>query len=469
MANGIPESELQAIVAIIARHPEGVAMQAISTALNNGTPRRTLQYRLNHLVKKGRLVKTGEKRGVLYLAPTQALSVGSVVIREPGATYQCPSEGEIPLSPEGKKVQAYVCQALSARKPVGYDHAFLDTYRPNESRYLTLEESAYLKHIGAPTQTEQPAGTYARQLLSRLLIDLSWNSSRLEGNTYSLLDTRRLIDFGEAAGGKRHLESQMILNHKYAIEFLVDSAEALDFNRHIVLNLHALLADNLLADPSANGRVRSIEVGIAQSTFIPLAVSQLVDDYFNQVLATAAAINDPFEQAFFVMVHLPYLQPFDDVNKRVSRLAANIPLIRENLTPLAFTDVPTQLYTEAILGVYELNNIALLKDIFLWSYERSVDRYTAVRQSLGQPDAFRLTHHEALRQVIKEVLLGAMNKREAYAYIRQWAEQKMQAQDQERFREMTESELLSLHEGNFARYQIKPSEFNAWQCVWRAE
>jgi Fic family protein len=80
--------------------------------------------------------------------------------------------------------------------------------------------------------------------------------------------------------------------------------------------------------------------------------------------ALCSIINDPFEQAFFVMVQLPYLQPFDDVNKRLSRLAANIPLIKRNLAPLSFTDVPRQIYTEAVLGVYELNKIDLLKEVF---------------------------------------------------------------------------------------------------------
>ena len=92
------------------------------------------------------------------------------------------------------------------------------------------------------------------------------------------------------------------------------------------------------------------------------------------------------------MVQLPYLQPFDDVNKRVSHLAANIPLIKTNLAPLSFTDVPIKTYREAMLGVYELKRIDLLKDVFIWAYERSASRYAAVRQSLGDPDPFRLKH-----------------------------------------------------------------------------
>jgi hypothetical protein len=313
---------------------------------------------------------------------------------------------------------------------------------------------------------DQPAGTYAKQILNRLLIDLSWNSSRLEGNTYSLLDTKRLIDFGQEAEGKERLEAQMILNHKDAIEFLVSSAEDIGFNRYTVLNLHALLANNLLADPTAQGRLRHIAVGIEKSAYHPLEVPQLIEECFDQLLATATAIKDPFEQAFFVMVQLPYLQPFDDVNKRVSRLAANIPLVKGNLSPLAFTDVPRSTYTEAMLGVYELNKIDLLKDVFVWAYERSAARYAAVRQSLGEPDPFRLRHRAALREIIGEIVRGRMDKKAAAARVAEWAQGKIDAGERDRFREIAEGELFGLHEGNFARYQIRPSEFEAWQKLW---
>ena len=230
------------------------------------------------------------------------------------------------------------------------------------------------------------------------------NSSRLEGNTYSLIDTKRLVEFGQKAEGREYFEAQMILNHKAAIEFLVSSVEEIAFNRYTILNLHALLANNLLNDPTAPGRLRRIPVGIEKSVYYPPETSQLIEECFNQLLATAAAIRDPFEQAFFIMAQLPYLQPFDDVNKRVSRVAANISLIKSNLSPLSFTDVPREIYTDAMLGVYELNKLDLLKEVFIWAYERSAARYTAVRQSLGEPDLFRLRHYSALREIIAEIV-----------------------------------------------------------------
>jgi hypothetical protein len=239
---------------------------------------------------------------------------------------------------------------------VGYNRAFLDDYRPNDTFYLSPDTRQRLLECGRSPDGERPAGTYARQIFNRLLNDLSWNSSRLEGNTYSLLETERLLELGETAEGKDVLEIQMILNHKAAIELLVEQAEEVGFNRYTILNLHALLSDNLLGNPQACGRLRTIGFGIGGTVYYPLEVPQLIEECFQQVLDTAAAVKDPFEQAFFVMVHLPYLQPFEDVNRRVSRLAANLPLIRLNLCPLSFVDVPERAYVEGVLGF--MNSIA---------------------------------------------------------------------------------------------------------------
>jgi hypothetical protein len=453
VARPIPEADLEAIEAAVAQHAGGASAAQIAAALANPGARRTLQYRLRALVDAGRLRLTGDGRAARY-------HLGGEAIPEPGA------EDVVPLSPEGQALLAYVRQPVAARQPVGYDRAFLDGYRPTETFYLTEAHRAHLATIGKPQIEAAAAGTYAKQILNRLLIDLAWNSSRLEGNTYSLLDTRRLLDFGEAAEGRGQLEAQMILNHKDAIEFLVANADDIGFNRYTILNLHALLANNLLADPAAVGRLRHIIVGIDGSAFHPLEVPGLIEECFDQLLATAAAINDPFEQAFFVMVQLPYLQPFDDVNKRVSRLAANIPLIRANLAPLSFTDVPGDLYTRATLGVYERNDIALLRDVFLWAYERSAARYAAVRQSLGEPDPFRLRYRERLRDIVRDVVRGPMDRKTARAHLAATARDEIPAGDQEQFVEVAETELLGLHEGNFARYQVRPSEFAAWRLVW---
>ncbi len=463
LAKQIPDDALAAIENAVRRHPGGASAQQVMRALAAPIPLRTLQYRLKSLVARNRLIMDGEGRWARYRMPgAAALAPSDVVAREEA------EERAIPLSEAGTSIRDYVRQALEARRPVGYDRKFLDRYHPNVSFYLTGQDRAHLAAVGRPQIAEQPAGTYAKQILNRLLIDLAWNSSRLEGNTYSLLDTKRLIELGEEAEGRAHLEAQMILNHKDAIEFLVSAADEIGFNRYTVLNLHALLANNLLADPTAAGRLRYVAVGIERSAFHPLEVPQLIEECFDQILATAAAIADPFEQAFFVMVQLPYLQPFDDVNKRVSRLAANIPFIKENLSPLSFADVPRRSYTEAMLGVYELNKIDLLKDVFIWAYERSAARYAAVRQSLGEPDPFRLRYREQLREIIADLVRSRLARKDAAARIAAWSAKEIDPGDRQRFAEVVEAELTSLHEGNFARYRIRPSEFAAWRQVWEA-
>lgn len=463
MARRIQEADLKAIEEAVRRHPDGLTIQDIAEALPSELSRRTLQYRLKSLVDSKRLVMKGDLRWAKYHAPRVATAVGTAT-----GKGEASADGEalLPLSKEGTDIQRYVRQPPEARKPVGYAGSFLDGYRPNETFYLSSAQRAHLREAGTPKISEQPAGTYAKQILHRLLIDLSWNSSRLEGNTYSLLDTKRLIEFGQEAEGKELLEAQMILNHKDAIEFLVGTADEIGFNRYTILNLHALLANNLLPDPEAAGRLRRIAVGIERSVFLPLEVPQLIDECFDQVLATASAIADPYEQAFFVMVQLPYLQPFDDVNKRVSRLSANIPLIKVNLSPLSFEGVPRRTYTEAMLGVYEMNRIELLRDVFLWACERSAARYAAVRQSLGEPDPFRLRHREALREVVGGVVRGRMTRQKAADYIDMWTRDHIDQAEREQFRATAENELSGLHEGNFARYQIRPSEFADWRKVW---
>jgi len=459
MARPLPEQELEAIERAVRTRP-GVTSAELAEMLGDQVARRTLQHRLKGLVDDGRLIREGERRWARYRVPEAPPAPAPAV-------EAVADEAAVPLSPEGQEIRSHLRQPLAARAPVGYNRGFLSAYRPGETFYLPADARAHLTEIGArPVRGQEPAGTYARQILSRLLIDLSWNSSRLEGNTYSLLDTKRLIEFGQEAEGRDRLEAQMILNHKDAVEFLVGNAADIGFNRYTLLNLHAILANNLLADQRAAGRLRHIGVGIDGSVYHPPETPQLVEECFDELLATAEAISDPFEQSLFVMTQLPYLQPFDDVNKRVSRMAANIPLIKANLSPLSFTDLPRGLYTHATLGVYELNRIELLRDVFIWSYERSAARYAAVRQSLGEPDPFRLRYRDALRSVVAEVVRGRMDRKTAAAHVETWASGHIEESDRAGFREVAETELLGLHEGNFARYAIRPGEFAAWQEVW---
>lgn len=455
------EKQYHAISSILNRHKEGASIDEIKKELEFDLAIRTLQRRLSKMKELGMIITSGESRDTRYhLTPTPLATEN-----KKGGTLTTSTE-LIQFSTDSKEILSIVSLPENKRTPVGYNRRFLETYRPNKDSYLSTEEKEKLHSIGKTGKDNYPAGTYAREILNRLLIDLSWNSSRLEGNTYSLLDTERLIHEGKAPENKSAMETQMILNHKDAIEFIVHSDGYIGFNRYTILNLHALLSNNLLPDPAASGRLRKFGVGIGRSVFTPLAVPQLIDEMFDMILSKASQIEDPFEQAFFALVHFPYLQAFDDVNKCVSRLSANIPLNEHNLAPISFIDVPEDLYISGMLGVYELNRVELLKEVFIWAYERSSLRYSAIRQSLGEPDSFRLKYREPLLKVISEIIDKSMDRDKANEFIRQKAKE-LPEMDQNNFIDTVEAELLGLHEGNFARYRIRPQAFLEWQKQWK--
>lgn len=461
MPRPIPIHQLQAVRQAVKVFPDGASLSDLQGVMQPRPARRSLQRWLALLVAERKLRQHGTGRGVRYRLPE---SDSRTETERPRAVAATPAE--LAVSREAEEVRQAVRRPVIHRTPVGYRVDFLGDYTPNRTFYLPASMRDHLVKIGSPNEQGLPAGTRARQILDRLLIDLSWNSSRLEGNTYSLLETERLLRIGAATEGRDARETQMILNHKRAIELLVQDAAQIGFNRYTILNLHAVLADNLFANPAAAGRLREIAVGIDGSVFHPMEGPQRIEETFDLFLRKAGKIRDPFEQAFFAMVHLPYLQPFEDVNKRVSRLAANIPFIRLNLCPVSFVDVPQRDYVDGLLGVYELNRLELLRDVFVWAYERSAARYSAIRQTLGEPDPFRLRHRQLLGEVVAQVVRGGLKKDAAAKFVRKQSGQLQDSGEAVRFAEMAESELLCLHEGNFARYQIRPSEFRAWKAKW---
>ena len=442
------------LVTYIESSPEACSISEILNQFPD-LSRRTAQRWLKQLVQNGAIIAEGMARARVY---------------KPIPTHQVQQNSDspfsaIPLSADSQDILQYVNQSIEHRKPVGYQFDFLDSYIPNKTYYLPTPLRHQLKRLGDTHKTQLPAGTYGRNILNRLLIDLSWASSHLEGNTYSRLDTRDLIENGQSAEGKAALETQMILNHKAAIELLVDNADTVGFNRFTFQNLHSLLSENLLANPADEGRLRQYLVEISHSVYRPLDVPSQISERFDQLLNKAEQIKDPYEQSFFVMVHLPYLQPFADVNKRTSRLAANLPLIRGNLCPLTFLDVPIKAYTRAILGVYELTRVELLRDLYLWAYERSTQEYLAIQQHLSEPDPLRLKYRELIKNAMKTIVQNPQQS--PFHIIQQCLTTYTLSESMNKELEsLIIEELRRLHEGVLSRYGLKPSEYHAWLKVW---
>lgn len=420
--------------------------------------RRTAQRWISEWLAQGRLLAQGEGRARRYRSGTATAS--------PKASRQDPLIGALPLSADSRDILAYIDQPMQARKPVGYQREFLDSYQANTTWYLSETLRRQLHKMGRTAQASAPAGTYSRAILNRLLIDLSWASSHLEGNTYSRLDTRELIEHGRAAQGKGAIETQMILNHKTAIELLVENIGTVGLDRFTLMNLHSALAENLLPNPADEGRIRQHAVDIGMSVYRPLSVPAQIESTLDVLLGKAHQITDPFEQSFFLLVHLPYLQPFADINKRTSRLAANLPLFKANLCPLTFLDVPEVAYSRAILGVYEMTRVELLRDLFVWAYERSTQEYLAIKQDLTEPDPLRLAWRELIKQTIRDLVLHPGD--EALRLIEQSVVANVPPREQASVKALIVEELRRLHEGVLARYGLRPSEFARWASAQTA-
>ena len=227
----LPNDLLERVTNALDSASQGLSLAELQEALKDVVSRRSLQRRLDVWVRSGSIKADGIRRGRRYFppgntpAPAPAPAPAAEAGRPVGASEPAAVTPIVLISSAGRQVQALVHRPIPDREPIGYQRDFLERYLPNETEYLPENLKIHLRALGRTPDGHRPAGTYARDILNRLLIDLSWASSRLEGNTYSLLDTRQLIEHGTAAAGKDAKETQMILNHKAAIELLVESAK----------------------------------------------------------------------------------------------------------------------------------------------------------------------------------------------------------------------------------------------------
>ncbi|MDR3213436.1 MAG: Fic family protein [Azoarcus sp.] len=452
--------EFEAIMAMVAACPEGIGVSGLHEMLVarlGGINRRTLQRRLARLVQDGRL--TGEGRSVARVYKSRAPAPPAVAasrVAGPGGAYEL----YVPVSKEGAEIRDMIRQPLTQRSPVGYSRELLERYEPGVTQYLPDAIRLQLHEIGRTPAAGQSAGVYANSIKDRLLVDLSWASSRLEGNTYTRREAQCLIESGTAAGGKDILEVQMILNHKAAVEMLLDNVGEGGFDVLTFRNLHAVLSQNLLCDDAAAGRLRRRPLEIAGTVFQPLAMPQFIENGFRLLLDKANAISDPFEQAFFLMVQIPYLQPFVDINKRVSRLGANIPLLRHNLCPLSFLDVPELAYTEGTLGVYELRRIELLRDVFVWACERSCQNYLAAAETPPTPDPLKIRYRQELAAAVQTLVRKKMPPTKPNIW--RVAGEAVPGRDRDAFARLLTEAMAHLDEGRLALYRLGQQEYGEW-------
>lgn len=401
------------------------------------------------MVQEGLLTKWGQKRGTEY----QLNHFPRWNLKE--------SPQEEQMSQQSQEILALVRRPVFLREPVTYSDDWLDAYKPNQTFYFSSQARSKLDQAGRRFQA--PAGTYARQLFNRLLIDLSYNSSRLEGNTYSLLDTQKLLLEGKVPKGKLREETLMILNHKEAIRYLVDSAFRLQVNEETIYQLHYLLSQEFL-ETSYAGKICDHGVRIGGSSYIPSENPRELQIRLSRILKKAALIQDPYEQSFFLLIHLSYLQAFSDVNKRTARLAANIPLIKCHLIPVSFNEIEKDDYNSALIAIYELQKPEPLAELYAFSYLRTCIMYESTMKTVSFDEIKALYRFER-RAIMRDIILKRLKGPALDEYIRTQAAQLIPFEDQEPFFEDTLEDLNNLDPIRIAGLGVTKEELNAWRSL----
>lgn len=208
--------------------------------------------------------------------------------------------------------------------------------------------------------------------LERITIEFSWKSSRIEGNTYTLLDTERLIKEQEEAKGKTHKEASMIINHKKALEYAWAHPKDLrTISLRKVEDLHALIS----ADLEINKGIRKRGVGIVGTAYKPIDILFQIKESLESLCKLVNSLDDPFLKALVAISGISYIQPFEDGNKRTSRLVGNALLIAYNYCPLSYRSADEIEYKKAIILFYEQHSLAMFKKMLIEQYEFAVKNY----------------------------------------------------------------------------------------------
>lgn len=310
----------------------------------------TVKRDLIRLTKAGLILKTGQGRTTRY-----ALSPAYNLLRPIDMTVYYQKEID----------ERIICEQFNWEmlRNVLPDASLFDE---EEVTLLKSLQDVFLNH----TKTLSEAA-YKKEL-ERLAIDLSWKSSQIEGNTYSLLETERLLREKKTANGKTKEEAVMLLNHKDAIDFLLDNKDYMNqLTVSSIESIHRLLIKELGVDRN----IRTRRVGISGTNYEPLDNEFQIKEAMGVVCDLVNSRENVFEKALLSLVLISYIQPFMDGNKRTARIISNAMLIGNGYCPISFRTVDSVAYKQAMLIFYEQNNISCFKRIFIEQFAFAVETY----------------------------------------------------------------------------------------------
>ena len=310
----------------------------------------TLKRAIASLVGNGNIIVTGKARATRYSLSPQAHLLMPLNLD----TYFAKDVDE-------RQVQtSFNFQLIRDQLPT------VELFTEDERKHLNELQQMFRKHVDEMTVNE-----YKKEM-ERLGIDLSWKSSQIEGNTYSLLETERLLRESKTAEGKTKEEAIMLLNHKEALRFILDNTDYLQvLSLSHIEDIHALLTKDLSVDKG----IRHRRVGITGTNYHPLDNEFQIREAIHNTCELINGKDNVFEKALLTLVLLSYIQAFSDGNKRTARITSNAILIANGYCPLSFRTVDSVDYKKAMLIFYEQNNLFAFKQIFMQQFEFAVSEY----------------------------------------------------------------------------------------------
>jgi len=339
----------QQIISFLAANPDSSSSQ-VHAAMESAASYATVKRAITKLLEDQLIISAGKGKATTY-----SLSPAYVLLH--------------PID-----VDQYFQKEIDERtiKP-GYDHDLIRTtlanssvFNPSEMTQLEMLHQQFLTNVNQLSPAEK-----AKEM-ERLAIDLSWKSSQIEGNTYSLLETERLLTEKETAAGKPKDDATMLLNHKEAISFITEHPDyAVPLNIRTIEDIHSILMKDLNVDRN----IRTRRVGISGTNYRPLDNAHQIREAMEEMCRLVNNKTDVFEKALLSLVLISYIQPFNDGNKRTGRIVSNAILLARGHCPLSFRTVDAIEYKKAMLIFYEQNNISAFKKIFIDQYEFAVKTY----------------------------------------------------------------------------------------------
>lgn len=343
------DDRLNIIVNYVKAHPQSSSME-IFEGVGQAVAYATIRRDLAKLIADGILLLTGKGKTSRYtLSPL----------------YNLLQPVDLP---------AYFSKEIDERRiNESYNFELIETTLA-AAPFFTQSETAYLDTLQktfAENVSKLSSAQYRKEM-ERLGVDLSWKSSQIEGNTYSLLETERLLLEKETAVGRSKDEAVMLLNHKDALDFILDNPDYLsELTVAKIETIHSILVKELAVD--RNIRIR--RVGITGTNYRPLDNEFQIREALEQTCNLVNSKASIFEKALLILLLISYIQPFNDGNKRTARIVSNAMLIANGYCPLSFRSVDSIDYKKAMLLFYEQNNISAFKQIFIEQFAFAVNTY----------------------------------------------------------------------------------------------